>query len=479
MLNWLDWGLDVWRSGFESLLFTTILYLAGWLIVVWAGVQSLKRLIADKPSRWVWALLLLGLLLRLGWIISTQPNPISDYATYWHYAEPLAAGDFTFNNIDKHPGIIILMALSRAVFGDSYWPMWALNLVLSFGVMVMIYLLTHRLFNRTAALIALAFAALQPQLITYSALLASELPTLYLYLSLIWMTLETRFAEPQKMMPWFVLGATLYVAVLTRSTALAFGLLSVMTVILFRHQTWKANLKGLVTFGLTAGLLLSSWVYHQYLLTGKAQLFWGGEIWLVATTHYETESRLVAPRSIPALRQKIDAAIENKTGPQARMAELAEDKKWAMAIFQQNPARYFEGGKIRLRHIFWTTSETGIRDTQWGSARLNSLGHKVIRRMTEASKHTWRFTLILSVLGLILTLFQWKRQSPIAREGLFMIIGFLSIWITFHYLMAVASDRWAVQVIPFALMFAAQTITTVLSGLTNLFPLRKPESPLY
>ncbi|WP_373531634.1 ArnT family glycosyltransferase [Vampirovibrio sp.] len=467
---------DFWLNGFEGILFTAILYLAGFAVSLILGGQAVQSFRLGKPSRWAWLLLLIGLILRLSWIVGTQPDPISDYAVYWNHAEPIAGGDFAFNNIDKHPGIIVLLAFCRAVFGSAYWPVWTLNLVLSGLIMVLIYLLGQRLFSRSVGLIALALSAFQPQLISYSALFASELPTLYFYLLLSWLILESRQPKLPNWLHWAGLGVVLYTAVLTRSTALVFGMLAVLTVLFFRRDDWKANVKGLAVFGVTASLLLSSWVYHQYLLTGKAQLFWGGEIWLVATTHYETESRLVKPENIPGLRERIDKATTGKTGPQKRMAELNEDKAWAMAIIGQNPLRYFLAGPVRLRHILWTTSETGIRDTQWGSSRLRNLPEKTVTRLAEISKQLWRVTLILGISGALWAVVDWKRNHKRSQEGLLILGGFLMVWLGFHYLMAVASDRWALQIIPFTLLFAALSIINLWK---RLFPSPKSDSPLY
>lgn len=446
-------------SGFESILFTAILYLAGFFVALMWGWQGVQRFKAGRPGRWAWGFLAIGLILRLGWIGYTQPDPISDYEGYWHYAGQIADGNFTFDNIDKHPGIILLLAVCRFGFGNAYWPVWTLNLVLSGLLLIFCYLLGECLFNRQVALIALALAAFQPQLIAYSALFASELPTLYFYLLLTWLILESRQPTRPPWLHWAGMGVILYTAVLTRSTALVFGLLALLAVLLYRQDQLKINLKGLAVFGATAGLLLSSWLYHQYLLTGKAQLFWGGEIWLVATTHYETQSRLIPPRSIPGLRERIERAIEGqKTAPQKRLAELNEDKAWAMAIFHQNPMRYFLAGPLRLRHILWTTSETGLRDTQGGSSRLQSLPEKKLTRMAEISKHLWRITLILGILGILWVLLRWKQYNRVSREGLLIISGFITVWLGFHFLMAVASDRWALQIIPFTLLFAALAI---------------------
>jgi 4-amino-4-deoxy-L-arabinose transferase-like glycosyltransferase len=457
-----------WLNGFESILFTAMLYLAGFFIALIGGGQGVQRFKSGGPGRWAWGFLAIGLILRLGWIGYTQPNPISDYQGYWHYAGQIADGNFRFDNIDKHPGIILLLAVCRFGFGSAYWPVWTFNLFLSGLILIFSYLLGERLFNRQVALIALALAAFQPQLITYSALFASELPTLYFYLLLTWLILESRQPTLPPWLHWAGMGVILYTAVLTRSTALVFGLLAVLAVLLYRQDQLKNNLKGLVVFAATAGVLLSTWLCHQYLLTGKAQLFWGGEIWLVATTHYETQSRLIHPGTIPGLMERIEKAIEGKkTGPQKRMAELNEDKAWAMAIFRQNPMRYFLAGPMRLRHILWTTSETGLRDTQGGSSLLQSLPKKTVTRMAEISKHVWRITLVLGILGVLWALLLWKQQNRVSREGLLIIGGFIAVWLGFHYLMAVASDRWALQVIPFTLLFAALALVNIWNHFFN------------
>lgn len=448
--------MDFWRAGFEGIGVTAVVYAVGWLVAFGLGAQAAISLRREPFSRWVYGLLIAGFLLRLGWIFWTQPHPISDYEGYWWQAGVFAAGDLRFDNIDKHPGIMLLLTVCRFIFGASYWPVWVLNLLLSGWVMILIYRLGKRLFNEKTALIALALAAFQPQLIAYSALFASELPTLFLYLLLVWLILESRqFAQPQ-WRHWAAMGAILYTAVLTRSTALVFAPLAVAILLLFRRYDWKAQWRGLTVFAVTAGLMLSTWLYHQYLLTGKAQLFWGGEIWLVATTHYETQSRLVSPPTVPGLREQIEAATKGKAGPQARLAELAADKAWALQIIRRDPVRYFREGGLRLRHILWTTSETGIRDSQWGADRLKMVPDKTFTRLAEISKHLWRITFLLSCMGFLLTWFRWRQLTVSAREGLVVISGFLAVWLGFHYLMAVASDRWAVQIIPFVLLFAAQ-----------------------
>jgi 4-amino-4-deoxy-L-arabinose transferase-like glycosyltransferase len=453
-------------DAFESLWGTAILYGLGWLVALWFGWKVTCAFWAEKTGRWAWFMVGLGLLLRLGWIAWTQPDPISDYEGYWTIAAQLAGGDWTFDNIDKHPGIILLLTYGRMLWGNSYWPAWIFNLALSGWVMMLLYLLAKRLSDKRAvALAALALAAFQPQLIAYSALLASELPTLYLYLLLTWLILDAQRQSRVNWPYWAGTGIVLYCAVLTRSTALVFLPLTALVMLLFRRAQWQSSLKGLLVFGTSAGLMLSTWLYHQALLTGQIQLFWGGEIWLVSTTHYETESRLVSPPRLPGLKERIAQARLGKSGPTAELAELAEDKAWAMNIIKQDPLRYLASGNIRLRHILWTTSETGIRDTQWGSARLMRYPDKAITRMAEISKHLWRVTLILGLLGLIATVTRWRQLSATAGESLVLITGFLSIWLGFHFLMAVASDRWAVQIIPFTLIFAATGIVTLAHGL--------------
>lgn len=341
-----------------------------------------------------------------------------------------------------------------------------MNLLLSALCMALTYRIGLLMAGPWVALAAAVLMAFQPQLIAYSALFASELPTLFFYLLLTWFAVRSRQTDASSL-GWVALGVALYTAVLTRSTSLLFLGLVPVTCLIFRYGNLRQELKRSAAFVVTACLLLSTWLYHQHLLTGKWQLFWGGEIWLVSTTHYETQGRLVNPWSVPGLKEKIRERTKELTGPQNRMAALAVMKEWAIPIIQQDPVHYLSEGRTRLRHILWTTSETGIRDTQAGSTALLRWPEKAVTRLAEVSKQLWRVTLILALTGL--ALLAWRRQEKNARAGMLLIGMFLAIWTTFHYVMAVASDRWAVQIIPYAVLFAGYSLVECFALLGTFF----------
>jgi 4-amino-4-deoxy-L-arabinose transferase-like glycosyltransferase len=447
---------EAWHWGFESIAVTMFLYLfcvpvsigLSW-VAVWETCQEIRQ--GDAPAKWFLGVLIVGLLLRAAWIAYAQPAPISDYLCYWQDALRIAGGDWTFQTIDKHPGIILLIMACIKLFGATYWGVWGMNLLFAGLSLVLLYRISILLLGRTGALVAVLLASCQPQLIAYTALLASESPILFFYLLLTWFPL--RFAQPSNTsaLLWVALGCTLYAAVLTRSTALLF-LFLIPLLSLFRKNNLATAFRQSLAFGLTACLCLSTWLYHQYLLTGQTQLFWGSEIWLVSTTHYETGGRLVNPWRLSGLEQQIQNNVEGLNGIPGYMAALNTMKAWAMPIVRKDPGRYLREGKTRIRHILWTTSETGIRDSQSPSARLSQWPEKTVTRLAEVSKQVWRFQLITGILGFMLL--ACRRKERTAQAGLLLIGSFLLIWTGFHYLMAVASDRWAVQIIPYVLLFA-------------------------
>ena len=42
---------------------------------------------------------------------------------------------------------------------------------------------------------------------------------------------------------------------------------------------------------MTTGLLVSSWIFHQYLVTGVPKMFWGAELWLSCAIQYDRGGR--------------------------------------------------------------------------------------------------------------------------------------------------------------------------------------------
>lgn len=458
----------------ESMWGTAVLFWVAMAALALFGGYMLWR-IRQQESRRIWLAVLamagLGMLVRVGVIVLTQPEPVSDYMGYWIYAQRFFEGDWTFRAMDRHPGSMVLTTGAMHLLGPHYAAAWTVNVLLSGLMLVAAYGLLRPVTSPWAGLLAMAVLAVQPQLVAFTALLATEIPAVTLMLMLMWLTGDAcrgalSGSWSRSGLYWVGMGFLLYAGVLTRSTLLLFVVLLPVTLLIGGAMPWAQALRRGAILVVTAGVLLSTWVYHQYLVTGVPKLFWGSEVWLMGTTNYEREGRFWNVN--PDVPYYADIVADYQSDePAARLRAYARIEQESWRILKADPVRFLQGGGVRIRHILWTSSETGIRDVQKGSVWVQTLPEKAVGKLTSISKHSWRVLLGLSLLGmLILVVRAWR--WPASRPVGLLLLGFLGIWGTFHYAWAISSDRWAVQIIPLVVLLAAMGVTHSLSRLGRI-----------
>jgi hypothetical protein len=456
-------------NAFESILVAEILMLISVLMLFVFFGFLIRKIVRTQTSLWpLGLLLLLAVGLRIGWIMLTQPEPQSDFWVYWNCAQQFARGDLTFNFIDRHPGIMLLYTFAIIVLGPSLTSGWILNILFSVLFLLALFQVTRELFGKAAAWIATGLATILPQLVTYTALMASEIPAVTYSLVVLWGFLQTRNLKAHQRWVWIGLGILLYGAVLLRSTSLLLLILIPLIALITRRDQLKTTLRGCAAMILTGSLLLSTWLTHQYLLTGVPKLFFGEEIWLAFTTQYKTGGSVTTLSELPYYDKYRAIAKDNSVA--GRLRGLKVLKEESFKIIKQDPVKYVLFGFHRLPQIIWG-SKTGALWSIKGS-KIFKPGHKLERRLSEISTQPWRVLLILSPLGLLG--FRRIGSNPALREGLLVITLFLTIWFPFHFLVAVASERYSFQIIPYILILAS-------GGLVSLYELlrgRKPVKPL-
>lgn len=152
----------------------------------------------EKAIQWLWALptwqfmtglIIIGVVLRLAWIVAMPVAPESDEAIYDGLARNIANGVGFIDNFsppDFHdagklafrpPGYPYLLAAIYKVFGqDVKWGQ-AFNLVLSALLIYLTYLLAKLLRGEAVGRLAAVLVAFSPEMIAISAFLAIEVPT--------------------------------------------------------------------------------------------------------------------------------------------------------------------------------------------------------------------------------------------------------------------------------------------------------------
>ena len=455
---------------FRSILSTEILMLLSLLAFFATFAFLLMRIRAEKIRLVpLFSILIAGLTLRLFWIALTQPLPHSDFAVYWDYAQRFYEGNYTFDIIERHPGIILLytfaLMLLKPVMTVLYAG-WTFNLAVSAIFLLTLFKLTQELFDEKTAWLALLLGVTLPQLIAYNALMASEMPAIAYLCMALWLTLQIRKGNVPNMLGWPGLSLVLSGAVLLRSTTLLLILLMPVAILIIRAPRWKSALGGTSAMVACTGLCLSTWIYHQQLITGIPKLFFGEELWTAFASQYQHGGSVTALSDLPYYA-RYQSVLDGTVAGKIRSYHILGEESWR--LISQDPLKYLLFGFTRLRGILWS-AQSGIL---WSTnhSPVWPFSQKVVRNLTEISTVFWRF-LLISLFTLTSRLIEPKTLpnplSPEVRELRLLIMLFIAFWLGFHFLLSVASERYAFQLIPFVLMFSAWGVTGMLSFLQPL-----------
>ena len=448
-----------------------------WLMAVFMGVLAVFSLL---HLRWLWQsvddkkqllipllILIIGIVVRLWWIDITQPQPVSDFKRHWEYASAFTHGDMQFTHPAKHPGIMLIYSFAMTFFGVSLNSIWLANMFFAILMLVFTYGLCLKIFgvkNYPVALLSMTIMALHPQLVSYTAIAATEIATLALMLLITWSMLETR--DTQKSIAYWVgLGILIYGTAMVRSTTLLYLPLMMLLILLFRRDQLVFFCKRFIVMLLTTSLLMSTWLYHQYLIGGQFKLYYGSELWLAMAVQYNRGSRftdLSTMHSYPAFRDDYNSADPKR---QIHAFHLIGEE--AGKIVADNPRRYLSKSFVKLKNMF-KAAQSGVRWCRQGSSIIyDHVSKRFINRLCRVANLSWLILLFASLPGLF---FLARRQKPNearpeAHEAAILIGVFTGVWVVFHYLVSYANERYAVQLFPYIAILAAFAVVTAIRAL--------------
>ena len=184
------------------------------------GVMTRHRIRAFVVrNQHIIAIMGVGFVIRVGWLLHAHPQPVSDFQVYQQLAINLL--DKGFFGIDAPdavnlPGFPSLLA-GLILLSRSVWFLSFAMVVLSTTACLLVYLLGLRLTGRRqVALVAAGAFALNPTFILYSSVLGTEHLFTLLVIGTLLMTLSLRDGATRTA---FGVGALLGIAVLTRGEA--------------------------------------------------------------------------------------------------------------------------------------------------------------------------------------------------------------------------------------------------------------------
>jgi 4-amino-4-deoxy-L-arabinose transferase-like glycosyltransferase len=236
-------------------------------------MSALKTVVFKNSRRWLMAILILALLMRLAvvFLFFGDYRPIDD-ALQWHQAAE------TFLNgrgliIDEHlkaarvpiPGLYF--AAVYAVFGFSVRAVQVANIFLGVCTVWFVYDLVRRIFGTIPARWSAFFTAFYPLLLHHTGHLFSETPVLMLIALALWLIwlLRNRAAI------WFApVGIVLGLVVLTRpNMPLTAILIALWTVIGRRAEGWLQRLAPALVILAMLVMTITPWAVRNYMLLGE------------------------------------------------------------------------------------------------------------------------------------------------------------------------------------------------------------------
>lgn len=456
---------------FESIQATAVLMALSMAAFCWFGVRLLDDIRRHgRTGLALPAMLAAGLLLRVAWCEWSRPEPLSDFKAYWDYAVAFRHGDFTFDTIIRHPGPAVLFYFATLPFGPHLESAWLLNLFFTAVLILTVFDLARRLAGTRAGLTAAGITAFLPQLITYTAITGSEIMAVAFSMLFLWAFIRLWQEENRHPASWIALGFLLYGTLLIRvSNILYLGLIPLMWLLCDRSRLGQWVAPFVVLAG-TTGILLFSWMFHQYLVTGGAgfKLFYGSELGFACAV--ESRDGGYKNPSEWSFYPKVARYYEGNTiAEQIKGYELTGVE--ARRIIMADPARYLVNGYYRMGRVL-NTAQTGIRWSEKGSDRLRSLRGKLIKRLATLSNISWKIVLYASPLALLL----YRRPaSPESRRILALLILYFTSWYAFNLLMALSNERYGVQAMPYVICLFAGGVGALRHSLRR--PPGLPETP--
>ncbi len=236
--------------------------------------HSIPGIIPRSPKQlFVLAPVILAFLIRLWFILTIRKYPISDPSpqivdtwVYHRWALEIIQGNFwgsdVFFLIPLYP---YLLAFFYALFGTTILPVQIFQTLLATISCILLMKITHKLFNRTTAVIAGGIFALTGVLVFYSSTLLYVELTVFLSLLTIYLLLLSTGKWWQHTLTGIFYG----LFVICRPEMLILLSFLLLWQIKFRKENWQA----LTNFALTTALVIAVIPIRNYLIARDPVIF--------------------------------------------------------------------------------------------------------------------------------------------------------------------------------------------------------------
>lgn len=415
----------------------------------------------QKETFIIIGLFLLAFVIRLIYLNQIKSNPYFDTPQIdplWHdnWAKEIARGDWIGKDVFfRAPLYPYFRGILYIIFGESYYIVSLIQILIGSLSCVLIYLLAKKLFHRTIGVIASVIACFYGPFIHFDA--EPELPVLEIFLDLLVLLLLVGAGTKLKKRWWLLAGVVLGLSAIVRPNILIFVPFALLWISI---KLWKENKNKIISsslFFLLGTILIISPITIRNWVVGKDFVLIAsqGGINLFIGNNIKSDGKsAAAARGI----FPYDGYTDNVWLTSIKLAEKNSGRKlkpseisnfWVKQVFdfiKTHPLKYLQllGKKF---YFFWNSYEIESNKDFYFFSRWSSLLGILLW------DHLLRFPFglvgPLAIWGIILNAKLWKRY--------FLLYAFIFSYM-FSVILFFVNSRFRLPVVPFLIMFAAFSI---------------------
>jgi 4-amino-4-deoxy-L-arabinose transferase-like glycosyltransferase len=403
---------------------------------------------------WLVLILLLGFLLRLGWLglsghepmmSRADGNPMENDLINIHAIE-LTKGiwfeDNEGNPSGRRPiGYPMALALFYKIFGAHVVVAWCVQLALFLCTSCFIYLIGKFTFSKSIGLLATFFYSIYPTSIYSIKLITDEHLLVALWYGGVVLLLREMRGSRLKF-GWLWYGLIFGYATMVRTHTIFMPVVVGLVALLKKSSIKRAALV-IILVGMVMQLINLPWVIRNYKAWGVPVLYTatGGFVYgQVNDAAKPSGGGQIPARGEPGFSAELEQAIESQNEGRIHQEANRQMVKWIAT----HPARFVTLGVARVLDFMCWNRKGGVwplwYQMQEGHYRNNSLYLPQNKKMFEEMAFIAYYVVLFScAFGVILALCRWQSLPPNTRGGLVLIGSLFFFWLLEH--MIIYPDR--------------------------------------
>lgn len=409
----------------------------------------------------------LALLLRLGFIVATPHfSPNNDPADYDHIARSIAAGHgFPATLLAapgspsalRPPGYPLLLAFVYAL-GGHWLAGRVTNALVGSLVVLLVYLITSRLWDRRRGVIAGVLAAVFPPLVALNGSLLSE--PLFIVLELLVVLATLRYQDAQRRLPYAALiGILSGAAALTRSVGLLLPVVAIAGIRLAPRSSRRQTLASVATMLAAMCVVIAPWAIRNAAAFDGAFVPISTQDGITAAGTYNAQAGAAGPTYaiwrppylVPGLQHLFYDSIN-----EAQMDHVLRDD--ALSYAGAHPGYVLDAVGLDTLRLAYIGPGSGFVNRQW----YYEMG--VPRNMQPWISLAGDVAVALALFGVgvaVMRLLRRRRGPPSFSDRRHRFVWLMPLFMYAAVVPIHGAFRYRAPLDPFLLMFAAYAIASV------------------